>query len=173
MFSIKNGFALTLVLVAPSLFGKEPLKAWREYINIYNNTIYSVNVEVKFANSTTKNSRTIAPAKEENIVIPTGGGGASAYTSGGSSKERRLETIQATVPDQHEPLWEGGKFGTKIVGSKKILSGKSAVFTPASHFGDPDGRQNSETFVISASRNPGFINGIRQVEGLAIYRFIQ
>ena len=139
---------LSLVLTVPSLFGEE-------IVTLYNNTIYPVVAEVVFGvGGKGSDSHSLAPGTATRIKFPT--------------RFREvllpLNSIKATVPAQQEPIWEGGK----IIGKKIMRQEKSVVLNTS-----PKHLTSNTSFVINANRNVSFINGIQQIDNLAIYRFIQ
>ena len=155
--SYMNCLFLSLVLTVPSLFGEEIL-------TLYNNTIYQVAAEINFRENPVQH-HLLSPREEKRIKFPTFSYGPGVADSG--THEYSLVSIRATVPAQQEAIWEGGK----VVGTKTIRQAQS-VLRELDH---KIGRSNasSVSFVINANRNFSFINGIQQIDNLAIYRFIQ
>ena len=152
--TIRWALFLSLVLTVPSLFGEEIL-------TLYNNTIYQVAAEINFRENPVQH-HLLSPREEKRIKFPTFSYGPGVADSG--THEYSLVSIRATVPAQQEPIWEGGK----IIGKKIMRQEKSVVLNIS-----PKHLTSNTSFVINANRNVSFINGIQQIDNLAIYRFIQ
>lgn len=140
---------LSLIFLAPSLCSESG--GDDDILTLYNNTIYPVTAEVIFgtADKLGGSSHSLAPGTAIRIKF---------------MQRWQRYSIKATVPARGESVISAGK----VVDQKITRQEKSVVFSSSTS------SSSSAAFVINANRqHRHFINGIEQVQNLAIYRFIQ
>lgn len=155
---------LSSVILVPSLFGKD-------LVGLYNGTLYPVTAEVTFcqANSinkcVAKQDHTLQPGQFIAMTVPT-------YSDGRVSGARSYPSIvKATVLADQEPVWEGGKVGTKIVGMKVKRPAQSVERNMAELNIGSSGMKSISLIVIHANRTRHLINNIEHIKDLEIYSY--